>query len=157
MTIVLLKREGGGGGRAHRMIPRQIGQIAGIFDFTAEFFGLHAIDRRLLGTVDLALEELFTNMVKYSPETDAAVRVDLVAVAGGIEVSLTDTGVEPFDVTQAPEVDIHAPIDQRRPGGLGLHLIRRLVDHIGYEYKRESRQSRITFRKTIAGPPAGAH
>jgi serine/threonine-protein kinase RsbW len=156
MTIVLLKRETGGA-RAHRMIPRQIGQIAGIFDFTAEFFGLHAIDRRLLGTVDLALEELFTNMVKYSPETEAAVRVDLAAVTGGIEVSLTDTGVEPFDVTQAPEVDIHAPIDQRRPGGLGLHLIRRLVDHIGYEYKKESRQSRITFRKTVAGPPAGAH
>jgi len=156
MTVVLLKREAGRA-REHRMIPRQIGQISAIFDFTAEFFGLHAIDRRLLGTVDLALEELFTNMVKYSPETEAAVRIDLVAVDGGIEVSLTDTGVEPFDVTRAPEVDINAPIDQRRPGGLGLHLVRRLVDHIGYEYEKESRQSRITFRKTIAGPPAGAH
>jgi serine/threonine-protein kinase RsbW len=140
-----------------RNFPRRFDALPDIFAFTAEFFGLHAIDRRLLGTVDLALEELFTNMVKYSPETGAAVRIDLAKVEGGVEVMLTDYGVEPFDVTQAPEVDIHAPIDQRRPGGLGLHLVRRLVDQIGYEYKKESRQSRITFRKTIAGPPAGAH
>jgi anti-sigma regulatory factor (Ser/Thr protein kinase) len=35
---------------------------------------------------------------------------------------------------------------------LGLHLIRRLVDSLQYEYSNESRQSRITFRKTLRGP-----
>jgi len=43
------------------------------------------------------------------------------------------------------------PIEQRNPGGLGLHLIRRLVDSMAYEYSQERRQSRITFRKTVAG------
>ena len=37
------------------------------------------------------------------------------------------------------------------PAGLGLHLIRRLVDSWDYAYSKESRQSRITFRKTVAG------
>ena len=156
MTIVMLKRETQGA-RADRTFARRIDAIAGIFDFTSEFFGLHGVDRRLLGTVDLALEELFTNMVKYSAGTQADVRIGLVKVEGGVEVSLTDYGVEPFDVTQAPEADVHAPIDQRQPGGLGLHLVKRLVDGIGYEYSKESRQSRITFRKTLAGPPDGAH
>jgi phosphoserine phosphatase len=155
MTIVMLKREAATG--AFRTFPRRIAEIAGIFEFTAEFFGLHGIDPRLRGTVDLALEELFTNMVKYSPGTEAEVRIDLAAVEGGVEVALTDYGVEPFDVTKAPDADINAPIEQRRPGGLGLHLIRRLVDHIGYDYTKETRQSRITFRKTVAGPAAGPH
>jgi phosphoserine phosphatase len=156
MTIVMLRREAGGA-RDHRLFPRQVAQVAALFDFTSEFFGLHGVDRRLLGSVDLALEELFTNMVKYSPESGEPVRVDLATVAGGVEVTLTDSGVEPFDVTQAPDADIHAPIEERQPGGLGLHLVRRLVDHIGYDYAKEGRQSRITFRKTMAGPAAGAH
>ena len=93
-------------------------------------------------------------MVKYSTMSSAAVRIDLARSTAGVEVTLTDYDVEPFDVTRAPDVDIELPIEQRRPGGLGLHLIRRLVDSIEYEYSRESRQSRTTFRKTRAGRPA---
>ena len=46
------------------------------------------------------------------------------------------------------------PIEQRKPGGLGLHLIRRHVDSIEYEYAENSRQSRITFRKTLRASAA---
>ena len=78
----------------------------------------------------------------------------LVEVEGGVEVTLTDYDVEPFDVTKAPDVDIDLPVEQRKPGGLGLHLIRRLVDSIEYRYSPEDRQSRITFRKTQKGREA---
>ena len=67
---------------------------------------------------------------------------------------MIDCGVEPFDVTKSPDADITLPIEQRHPGGLGLHLIRRMLDSIEYEYTKESRQSRITFRKTRTGAPA---
>src|SRR5262249_27648457 len=90
-------------------------------------------------------------MVKYSTGTDARVLIGLTGIAGGVEVTLTDYDVEPFDVTKAPDVDVSLPIEQRRPGGLGLHLINRLMDSVEYEYAQESRQSRITLRKTLAG------
>lgn len=77
-------------------------------------------------------------------------RLELKAVEGGVEVTLVDRGVERFDPTASPDVDIHAPIDERRPGGLGLHLIRRMVDSIDYRYSDATREGRITFRKTAA-------
>ncbi len=135
---------------SHRIFKRSFASIQDIFAFTAEVFASEHIEPSLLPSVDLTVEELFTNMVKYTAST-AAVRIDMTRVAGGVEVTLTDYDVGPFDVTQAPDVDIDQPIEQREPGGLGLHLIRRLVDCVQYEYSAESRQSRITFRKTQAG------
>ena len=153
ITVVLVKRETSSTA-VHRSFERSFDSIEGIFGFTSEVFASQQIDPELLPVVDLAVEELFTNMVKYSTMSSAAVRIDLAKVDDGVEVTLTDYDVEPFDVTQAPDVNIELPIEQRKPGGLGLHLIRRLVDSIEYEYSRENRQSRTTFRKTRTGRPA---
>jgi phosphoserine phosphatase len=153
ITVVLVKRDDTPTA-VHRTFERSFDSIEGIFAFTSETFAAQQIDAGLLPVIDLAVEELFTNMVKYSTMSRAAVRVDLAKIDGGVEVTLTDYDVEPFDVTKAPDVDIELPIEQRRPGGLGLHLIRRLVDSIEYEYSAKNRQSRTTFRKTGAGQPA---
>jgi phosphoserine phosphatase len=150
ITVVLVKRTGAAE-TARRAFKRSIDSLQDIFDFTSEVFASQQIDASLLQTVDFTIEELFTNMVKYSNMSDAAVDLMLTRIAGGVEVTLTDHDVEPFDVTQSPTVDIDKPIEQREPGGLGLHLIRRMVDSIEYQYTKESRQSRITFRKTLTG------
>lgn len=140
---------------ARRTFGRSFDSIERIFEFTSDFFARRGVDPRLLPTVDLVVEELFTNMVKYGAGADPGteVRIDMAEIDGGVEVTLTDFGVEPFDVTLAPDADIDLPVAERRPGGLGLHLIRRLVDAWSYEYSEEHRESRITFRKTLAGRP----
>ncbi len=150
MTVVLVKREP----TATGTFRRSFDALQGLFDFTAGFFARHGVDKALLATVDLAAEELFTNMVKYSPGGGAEVRMDIATIPGGVEVTLTDYDVEPFDVAEAPAVDVDLPIEQRRPGGLGLHLVRRMLDRIDYDYSRDTRVSRITFRKTTTGSTA---
>jgi anti-sigma regulatory factor (Ser/Thr protein kinase) len=77
------------------------------------------LDAELLPTVDLTLEELFTNMVKYSPAGDAHVRIEIATAPRGVEVTLTDYDVDRFDVTRAPDADIDLPIEERRPGDWG--------------------------------------
>jgi phosphoserine phosphatase RsbU/P len=158
MTVVLVKREAA---RAdHQSFERRIDSLQQIFEFTAAAFARLGIDRDHLHAIDFTVEELFTNMVKYSKMSNAAVRLDLARIEGGVEATLTDYDVDRFDPTGAPDANVTLPIEQRTPGGLGLHLIRRLVDSIEYHYSPETRQSRITFRKTAgtAGPhedPAG--
>ena len=141
---------------AHRSFPRHYGALEAIFEFTSGFFARHRIDPRLLTSVDFVLEELFTNMVKYAAADDPAseVRIDMAAVEGGVEVALTDHGVDAFDVTQAPDAKVDLPVAERRPGGLGIHLTRRLVDDWRYEYSKERREGRIIFRKTMSRPIA---
>ena len=75
-------------------------------------------------------------------------RIDIGRVPNGVEVTITDRDVDFFDVTRTPEVDVSLPIQQRAAGGLGLHLIKKMVDFIEYQYLEETRTSRITFRAT---------
>jgi phosphoserine phosphatase len=150
ITAVVLKRAAA---NERQSFARSFESLPAIFAFSAAFFARERIDRSILPAVDLALEELFTNMVKYNQLTDKDVRIELTAIARGVEVALTDFDAEPFDVSRAPDADVDAPIERREPGGLGLHLVRRLADSIAYEYSREARTSRVVFRKTAAGGP----
>ena len=151
MTAVILRRAASA--PESRLFPRSFASIEPMVSYSREAFDRLGIDTGLLATVDFVVEELFTNMVKYAKGSSRDVRMALVASAGGVEVTLTDYDVDPFDLTRAPDVDIDAPVEARRPGGLGLHLTRRMVDAIEYRYDGAARESRTTFRKTAAKAP----
>jgi anti-sigma regulatory factor (Ser/Thr protein kinase) len=76
------------------------------------------------------------------------VDIEIDVIEGGVEVCLVDRDVDEFDVTRGPAVDVGAPLEAREPGGLGLYLIRKMVDTITYRYDAQVRESRISFRKT---------
>ena len=143
MTVVLVKREAG----TVQDFPRRTDALQAIVAFTAASFESLGIDPLLRTPVDLALEELFTNVVKYDQGGAAPVRIALARKAGGVEATITVSGVERFDPTSAREVDVAAPIEKREPGGLGLHLIRRFADALDYQYDETRRQARIVFTK----------
>jgi phosphoserine phosphatase RsbU/P len=149
ITMVIVKRSAAA---AQRSFPRSIAELDSIVAFTADAIARLGVAPSLQGPVDFVIEELFTNMVKYSAASKAAIDIEIKPIDAGIEVCIIDRDVEEFDVTQARPVDINAPIEEREPGGLGLHLIRTMVDAMTYEYSERSRESRICFRKTISAP-----
>jgi anti-sigma regulatory factor (Ser/Thr protein kinase) len=144
VTLLLLGRAPA---RSVRRFARRMDALLELVAFTASFVDARGLDPAVLASVDFAVEELFTNMVKYARPGGREVEVALAAVAGGLDVALTDYDVEPFDVTRAPDVDVSQPLEARVPGGLGLHLTRRVVDDLAYAYDPRRREARITFRK----------
>lgn len=82
----------------------------------------------------LAIEELFTNMVKYGSQTDDEVEISLQRDGPRLVVVITEHGDLPFDPTSAPDVDVSLPLAERNVGGLGIHLVRSLIDEITYSH-----------------------
>ena len=133
------------GGRMDKTFKRSLAELQSIVAATDEFFAACHIDASIRLHVDLSIEELFVNMVNYNDGTDSDILLQLRLTDGGVEVSLTDYDVDPFDPTCVPDVDVDAPLSARSPNGLGLYLVSKMVDSIHYEY--HDRQSRITFFK----------
>ena len=126
-----------------RKCARSFDELQEIVAMTNRFFEEHDIDAAKRHVVDLCIEELFVNMVTYDTETDEEILIEMAPQGSGVEVSLTDYGVERFDPRRAGPVDVEAPLEQREPGGLGLYLVLKMVDSINYEYR--DRASKITF------------
>ena len=122
---------------------RSFDELKNIVTMTETLFKDEGLQPGLRHVVDLATEELFVNMVTYNTESDEDILIQMRPHEHGVEVSLTDYDVDRFDPVAAGPVDIHAPLEERTPGGLGLYLVLKMVDSIHYEYR--NRQSKITF------------
>jgi len=119
-----------------RKFPKEIKSLDMIFEFISEFFDKHKIDKQLAISVNLAVEEIFTNMVKYNKESNDDISINLEIRQHELVLSLTDFGVAPFDLTGIEKVDINQSLEERTVGGLGLHLVRNMIDDLSYKFEK---------------------
>lgn len=139
-----------------KTFKRSLDSLESIYQFTAGFFSEHNVDPALLPAVDLIVEELFTNIVEHSTGSEADVPMEMEALENGVEVTLTDQPVDPFDITKVPAVDVNRPLEEMDTGGLGLHLVKQFADSIEYKYEYKNRCSRVIFKKTSSGKPGSS-
>ncbi|NNF03405.1 MAG: ATP-binding protein [Rhodothermales bacterium] len=126
--------------------PRRLDSLTAITTFLSDLTEKLELEPAVSFSVNMAVEELFTNMVKYNGHGEQDILVAVDRAPGGVEIRLVDFDSEPFDITRIREVDVTAPLEDRSPGGLGIHLVRKLMDEITYEYK-DRRTSIRLFKK----------
>ena len=133
---------------AERTFARSIDEVPEVYKFTEDQMSAGAVDESVRFPIHLAMEELFVNLVSYNPGANRDIQIDVSVRGNGVVVTITDHDAAEFDVTVDPRVDTHASLSERKPGGLGLHLIQRMVDTLEYDY-RDGR-SRIRISKEQA-------
>ena len=123
---------------------RSINALEKVFDFTNEFALTHRINDKVRYVLDLAVEEFFTNMVKYNSEGGGDIQMRMRLDQQEIVVHLVDPDSEHFDVTKERRVDLHKSLADRKVGGLGVFLVQKLVENLHYHH--QNRISTISFR-----------
>lgn len=99
----------------------------------------------------LVIDEVVSNCVKYGYRDTVEHFIDIELGHDGenILVTIIDDG-HPFNPLEHPEPDTSLPIEERPIGGLGIHLLRKIADHI--EYDRTDGRNRLTLLKSITRP-----
>ena len=136
-----------GGDFLERKFKRHITSLDGIFRFVSEAFAHCGINRFYEPAIRLVVEELFTNLVKYNRRTVTDISIMIDKKQKQLILTMTDHGAEDFDITKTKEVDITKPLDERTPGGLGIHLVKKMADALEYRYS--DGESRVTFIKNL--------
>jgi len=133
-----------------RRVRNDLGEISGLIaELERELIGTGVVQRDIY-QLTLCLDEVLTNIVSYAfPEGgDHTIEVGVRQNDDVATVTVLDNGVE-FDLTTAlPPTDIRAPLEQRTPGNLGIHLISEFMDEVCYE--RRGDQNRLEMKKTVS-------
>ena len=99
--------------------------------------------------VNLVLEELWLNVVNHGHEDGVhEVEIDLTSEAKAITIEITDDG-KPFDpLHDAPIPNVTGPLNDRAVGGLGIYLVRTIMDELRYR-REEGRNHLILVKRRV--------
>jgi serine/threonine-protein kinase RsbW len=130
------------------LLPNQLKELDTIAGFLDEIASLWKLPAQLTMTLNLVLEEAFTNVVQYAYDDKARHDVELTLEKTGdmLRITLVDDG-KYYDPTQAPDPDISLSAGERPIGGLGIYLIRKMMDEV--EYERKGNKNVLVMRKKL--------
>jgi serine/threonine-protein kinase RsbW len=130
-----------------REFPRELDSLSTMAEFVASYVADIATSPEDEYAAQLAVEELFTNMLKYGTGGGECVSLGLELKNGKLTITLVDFQVEAWDPRQSRTVDITASIDERQPGGLGIHFVKSMFETIDYCHKDGN--STITLTRNL--------
>lgn len=111
----------------------ELGRVVAFLDVIEEEWVLPS---SLIMPLNLVLEEALTNVIFYAYEKESKneIVIDFEKRGNELEIKITDSG-KPFDPTLKSDPDITLPIDERPIGGLGILLIKKIMDKVTYQRK----------------------
>jgi serine/threonine-protein kinase RsbW len=127
--------------------PKELRSLEDVFSFLDTFMELHEVEAESAYAMTLAVEEFFTNIVKYDSHKDGLVSVSAIRDPGRIIVRLVDRQSDHFDVSRVDAPDADIPLEKRKVGGLGIFLSHQMLDDVRYEYANHV--STITLVKNL--------
>jgi serine/threonine-protein kinase RsbW len=138
-------------------VPADAAQLPALTQFLQEFWSAASLPPAQAMSFEVALEEVFMNVVVHgsSPGAVPRVEVSLALADGVVRMSIEEDGA-PFDPMTLPQPDVQAKIGDRRVGGLGVFLVRKLMGAVRYERIGSRNQLRMSkhIEEPAGTPPA---
>ncbi len=113
------------------------------------YFGqFHGLPEILMSAVNICLDELFTNIVMYGFQDDSehVIRFRINLNGNALLLNIEDNGL-PFNPVLKKDSELPADLDNAKIGGLGIHIVKKLMDGIWYE--RKQGRNKLTLKKYI--------
>ena len=92
----------------------------------------------------IAIDEIYSNIVRYSGATEATVSIE--KIDDTLKLHFKDNG-KPYNPLEAEDPDITASADDRRIGGLGIFMVKKMLDNVEYEYANNC--NKLTLTKNL--------
>jgi serine/threonine-protein kinase RsbW len=130
-------------------------QLPVLTRFLTQFWSTAGLPAAESVKFELALEEVFMNVVMHAlPGADTQVEVSLILCDGALTLMVENDGPR-FDPLLLPAPDVAATLEERKVGGLGVFLVRQMMDAVSYQRVAARNQLRMTKRLSAGGASPG--
>ncbi len=130
------------------IFQNELSEISRLGGVVEEFGNNNNLSSALVNSVNLALDEIITNTISYGFKDNDIHFIQLnLKVEGDLLIANIEDDGNPFNPLEKPEVDTSLPLEEKAVGGLGIHLVRKLMDDINYQ--RVNNKNILTIKKKI--------
>jgi len=136
--------------------PANLGNVRDICKYISECAENFGLSSRDIHKVELAIEEVVVNIVKYSKseESNSIIKVTVIGDSEKLQIKIEDNGV-PFNPLDYGEPALNTSILERQIGGLGIFLVKKMVDNV--EYERIGNKNVLTLVKFVKHTEGDEH
>jgi serine/threonine-protein kinase RsbW len=132
-------------------LESKIDNLPVISDFVSNILKRFQADPSSIYKVQLAVDEACTNIINYAyPGKIGPLKIKLELSGEDIVIIIADKG-KPFDQTSIPPPDLNPDVEQRKVGGLGFYLMRKMMDSISYSYDPREGNKLVLRKKFLPG------
>lgn len=130
-------------------VPAELERLLEVLEFIDRELDEHGCPLKQKMQIDIAVEEIYVNIARYAyhPETGNAT---IQCVVGGdpltVSIQFQDGG-KPYNPLEKSDPDTTLSAEERDIGGLGIYMVKKSMDDIGYEYK--DGRNILTINKSI--------
>ena len=130
------------------VLPAVLENLEPMLDFVEKSARAAGFEKEFLGKIRLVCEEALVNIIRYAyPGRQGEMEVKCGRDAGSFSIQIRDSGV-PFNPFERPDPDVNKPVEEREIGGLGIFLIKKIMD--SWTYRREGDRNIMTLEKKLA-------
>jgi serine/threonine-protein kinase RsbW len=128
-------------------LTNDLAELARLSSDVAAFGATHDLSAEVMMAIELSLEEVVTNVIDHGHDGgNGQIDVELAIEGGAVRATVTDGGRE-YNPLLRPDPDVTAPLEDRRVGGLGVLLVKQLMDEV--TYARDNGRNVLTVRKRL--------
>jgi serine/threonine-protein kinase RsbW len=123
--------------------------LSRIRDFIRKYSGQAGFDEETSNKIILAADEACTNIIKhaYKFSEKGKININLSFSNKKLRLSITDDGIH-FNSKSVPEPDLKKYYEERKVGGLGMYLMKKLMDEVSYS-QPNSKRNKVTLIKYL--------
>ena len=126
-----------------------IENVPRIVDWVEEQLEQYDCPPKVQMQINVSIDEVFTNIASYAYANgvgQATVRLDVLQEPVCVQLTFMDSGV-PFDPLAKKDPNVNLSIEERQIGGLGIFMVKKLMDDVQYEYR--DGENILTLRKKL--------
>ena len=123
-------------------VDAKLENIEGVQDFIKARLG--DCPQKIQNQIGIVIDEVFSNIVRYAYDRSAGSVAVRMAVDDDITIEFEDSGIA-FNPLAHDDPDISLPAEERELGGLGIFMVKKIMDSV--EYRREGNKNILTIRK----------
>ena len=148
ITILMFKFDNENEVLESRTFEANVKELDNLFDYSSSLLEILDFSPKDIIMINTALEEVFVNVAKYAYDGTGVVEITLSKSKDHVTFVFKDNG-KPFNPLEKEDPNINAGSDEREIGGLGIFMVKKIMDKVEYEYRNHQNVLTLVKYKNI--------